>query len=191
MTILYPTDKELIRLLQQGAVGLLPTDTIYGLVARAEDQEAVRRLYRIKHREGKPGTVIAATHEQLQTLGIAPHFLQQVMAYWPNPISIVLPAPPSLAYLDQGKQSLAVRIPHSDALQALLEKTGPLLTSSANLPGQPPASSLAEAQAYFGEELDFYVDGGTMTTAVPSTVARLKADGGIEVLRQGAVALNI
>ena len=179
----------IVSLLAEGAVGVIPTDTVYGIVARAGDREAVSRLYAAKHREGKPGTVIAANIEQLAELGVDQEQLEAVAPFWPNPLSVVLPDQPYLEYLDQGKQSLAVRVPSDPHIHSLLLQTGPLLTSSANQPGEPTATSLAEAQAYFGDAVDFYIDGGDIDDAVPSTLIRLKPDSAIEVLRQGAVQL--
>lgn len=184
------TDPEVVRLLLNGAVGVLPTDTVYGIAARAADPAAVARLYRAKHREGKPGTVIAANVEQLAELGIDRLYLDQVASYWPNPLSIVLPDHNKLAYLDQGKHSLAVRIPANKTIQNLLLQTGPLLTSSANMPGEPTATTLQECRDYFGETVDFYVDGGTVLAGLPSTLIRLDKNGNIELLRQGPVVLN-
>lgn len=181
---------DLVALLRQGAVGVLPTDTIYGIVARAADKRAVERLYKVKHREGKPGTVVAASIEQLQELGIERKYLDKVVYLWPNPISIVLPAGDSLAYLHQGKGSLAVRIPSDEDLRVLLEQTGPLLTSSANYPAEPPAETIAHAEKYFGNNVDFYVDGGDIGGRSPSTVARLTEGGKLEVLRQGEITLQ-
>ncbi len=190
MTVLPSTsDPQLIDLLLGGRVGVLPTDTIYGLVAAASNQEAVGRLYSLKHREQKPGTLVAASVEQLVALGLDEKTLADVEHLWPNPISIIVPCKAELGYLNLGKGDLAVRIPSQPELRRLLERTGPLLTSSANHPGEPPANDVAEAQAYFGEQVDFYVDGGDLSGRPPSTVARL-TDGRLEVLRQGAITID-
>ena len=181
-------DSQLVALIMKDAVGIVPTDTIFGLVARAESQTAAARLYDIKHREGKPGTLVAANVEQLERLGIDRQYLDRVGHLWPGPVSIVLPAGQELAYLHQGLDSLAVRIPADPAMAALLTQTGPLLTSSANLPGEPQANTIQEAQAYFGDAVDFYVDGQPAGTA--STVVRLNPDNTLEVLRQGTVHIK-
>lgn len=175
--------------LLRGEVGILPTDTVYGVVARASDEAAVKRLYNVKHRERKPGTVIAASIDQLVELGIKRRYLVPVMEYWPAPLSIVVPAEPQHAYLHLGKQSLAVRIPDEPSLQTLLKRIGPLLTSSANHPGEPTAVTLEQAKGYFNDEVDFYVDGGDRSGAAPSTIIRV-VDDAIEVLRQGAMILK-
>lgn len=184
------SDPKLTALLRQGTVGVLPADTIYGLAAAATDEHAVTRLYALKSRERKPGTIIAAHISQLSELGIDALLLQRVAHVWPNPLSIVVPCAPTLSYLDQGVGSLAVRIPDDAPLRSLLEQTGPLVTSSANRPGEPPANTYAECRAVFGEQVDFYVDGGDRSGRPASTVARLHSDGRLEVLRQGSVTLD-
>ncbi|HVS58729.1 MAG TPA: L-threonylcarbamoyladenylate synthase [Candidatus Saccharimonadales bacterium] len=177
------------KLSADGAVGVLPSDTVYGLVARASDATAVKRLYDLKLREGKPGTIIAANIEQLEQLGLKRRYLKAVEQYWPGPVSVIIPCGPELEYLHEGKNSLAVRIPDNKQLCELLEQTGSLLTSSANHPGEPTANTVEEAQAYFGDKVDFYVDGGDLSGHKPSTVVRI-VDDAIVVLRQGAVTIN-
>jgi tRNA threonylcarbamoyl adenosine modification protein (Sua5/YciO/YrdC/YwlC family) len=172
----------------QGTIGVIPTDTVYGVVARAHDQAAVTRLYELKRREHKPGTLIAASVDQLVELGFKRRYLQAVERFWPGPVSVVVPCM-ELAYLHQGVGSLAVRIPNNPELLRLLQSTGPLLTSSANQPGEPPANTAAEARAYFDDGVDFYEDGGDLSGAQPSTVIRV-VDDAIEVLRQGAVHID-
>lgn len=173
-----------------GAVGVIPTDTVYGLVARAGDQTAVARLYEIKAREAKPGTVIAANMEQLEGLGLKHRYLKAVEQFWPDAVSVVIPVgDPQLKYLHQGKLSLAVRVPADKMLQTLLGQTGPLLTSSANQPGQPTATTIQQAQDYFGGHVDFYEDGGDLSDRQPSTIIRV-VDDAIEVLRPGAVKID-
>ena len=171
-----------------GGVGVIPMDTVYGVVARAHDPKAVARLYALKRREGKPGTLVAASVDQLVELGLKRRYVQVVQKYWPGPVSVVVPCP-ELVYLHEGLGSLAVRIPDKASLLELLRATGPLMTSSANQPGEPPANTIDEAKVYFGNEVDFYDDEGDMSGALPSTVIRV-VDDAIEVLRQGAVKID-
>lgn len=177
-------------LLQPGAIGVIPTDTLYGVVARAADSRAVGRLYQLKRREGKPGTLIAAGIGQLEALGLKHRYLKAVEQFWPGAVSVVIPAAdPALEYLHKGKMSLAVRVPGDAKIRQLLIKTGPLLTSSANQPGEPPATTRRQAEKYFGAGVDFYIDGGDLAGRKPSTIIRV-VDDAIEVLRQGAVKIQ-
>jgi L-threonylcarbamoyladenylate synthase len=172
-----------------GAIGVIPTDTVYGVVARAGDEAAVARLYELKKREAKPGTLIAASINQLADLGIKLRYLTAVQQFWPGAVSVVIPCGDNLTYLHHGLRSLAVRIPADLQLRQFLEQTGPLLTSSANHPGEPPANTRAEAEKYFGDQVDFYIDGGDLSGHEPSTVIRV-VDDAIEILRPGAVKIN-
>lgn len=178
------------RLLESGVIGVIPTDTVYGIVARAEDKVAVDRLYRLKKREDKPGTLIAASLEQLEKVGLKHRYLKAVEQFWPGAVSVVIPAVnPELKYLHRGKMSLAVRIPDDKELQKLLKQTGPLVTSSANPSKEPTATNIRQAKTYFGDQVDFYLDGGDLSNREPSTIVRI-VDDAIEVLRPGAVKID-
>ena len=190
MQIFYTlTDEGVIASLRAGGVGVIPTDTVYGLVGSAKNELAIARMFTVKARKNQPGTVLAASVEQLAELGIKPRYLHAVEQYWPNPISIIIPCGPELGYLHMGKNSLAVRIPAHDQLIAVLSQTGPLMTTSANHPGEPTAPDIAAAEDYFGELADFYVDAGDLGERLPSTIIRI-VDDAIEVIRQGAVNID-
>lgn len=172
------------------SVAVIPTDTVYGLVARAADMAAVQRLYNLKLRDGKPGTIIAANIDQLVALGLKARYLKAVEQFWPGAVSVIIPcSDPALAYLHLGKYSLAVRIPNHSELLKLLEQTGPLLTNSANHPGEAIANTVDESKRYFADEVDFYIDGGDLSGHEPSTIIRV-VDDAIEVLRAGAVKIE-
>ena len=183
------TDPGVVASLKTGGIGVLPTDTVYGLVGSAMDKQAVMRMFTVKARKNQPGTVLAASVEQLAELGIKPRYLRAVEHYWPNPISIIIPCGAELAYLHMGKDSLAVRIPAHEELRSLLTQTGPLMTTSANHPGEPTAEDITEAEDYFGELADFYVDAGDLGERLPSTIIRV-VDDAIEVVRQGAIRID-
>lgn len=174
---------------EPGTVGIIPTDTVYGLVARASDREAVSRLYGLKDRDSKPGTVIAASTSQLEALGLKHRYLMAVKDYWPGPISIIIPCGAELEYLHLGKNGVANRIPNDENLINLLTKVGPLLTSSANPAGKLPASNVSQAKDYFKDQVDFYIDGGDLSGLLPSTIVRV-VDDAIEVIRPGAYEIK-
>ena len=181
---------EIIEVLNRpGSVVILPADTVYGLMARAKDKEATARLYSLKDRQSKPGTLISQSIDQLVELGLKRRYLKAVEQYWPGPVSIIVPiGSHDLDYLSQGLSDLAVRIPRDPVLSEIMKITGPLITTSANLPGQPTAVNLKEAHDYFGDLVDAYFDGGDLSGRQPSTVIRI-VDDAVEVLRQGAVQI--
>lgn len=177
-------------LANSGSVGILPTDTVYGVVAKASDKQAVARLYALKQRKSKPGSIIASSIDQLAELGIKSRYLKAVEQFWPGAVSVIIPvSDPSLDYLHQGKMSLAVRIPKPKELRDLLNKTGPLLTTSANPPGEDTAINIEQAKNYFNTQVDFYIDGGDLSNHKPSTIIRV-LDDAIEVIRQGEVKVK-
>ncbi len=182
-------DPILSDMLVSGKVGVIPTDTVYGLVARASDEEAVARLYTLKHRDHKPGTVIAADVQQLIDLGVPAADIEVVARLWPNPLSVDMLVGDDLAYLHQDTGHCAFRVVDDQEVRALLVRTGPLLTTSANDPGAPLAENLVQAQNYFRDTVDFYVEGGDRSGRIPSTVARYRS-GHFEVLRHGTVNVD-
>jgi L-threonylcarbamoyladenylate synthase len=179
-----------VELLKKGGVGVMPTDTVYGLVARAEDQTAVARMYALKDRNHKPGTVIAASTDQLIALGVPENHINKVKKWWPNPLSVETPLGDNLRYLHQDTGRQGFRVVADATVRDILEQTGPLVTSSANHPGKPGSVTVQEAADYFGDVVDFYVDGGDLTGRAPSTIIKITDDGSIEVIRQGAIHID-
>ncbi len=172
-----------------GSVAVMPTDTIYGLVARATDIKAVEALYGLKDRHNKPGTLIGSNVEQLSAIGLKKRYLKAVEQYWPGAVSVLIPCSnPSLEYLTQNLPQLAVRVPDNAMVRDVLKLTGPLMTSSANLPGETPAETVDQAKAYFKDKVKYYFDGGEIKGHQPSTIIRV-IDDAIEVVRQGAVKI--
>lgn len=183
------TTKTIKHMIASGAVGVLPTDTVYGLVAKASNESAIERLYALKKRASQPGTLIAASTDQLAELGFDPSDLATAQNYWPNPVSIVLDARRVPYYLKQDLTSLAVRIPSNPNLLELLQATGPLMTTSANPVKKPTATTTAEAKKYFGDLVDFYVNGGEISGNNASTIIGINEDGSIKIYRQGIATI--
>jgi len=176
-----------IEQLIRGGVGVIPTDTIYCIAARASIEDAVARVYTLKRRARKPGPIIAASVHQLIGLGVEHALLADREGYWVagrRATSVETPMPPRLAYLHQGTCRQALRVVTDHDTREMLEETGPLLITSANLPENEPASNVESAWRYFQNAVDFYVDGGDLSGRVPSEIIRLKG-GRPEVVRPG------
>jgi L-threonylcarbamoyladenylate synthase len=186
------TDPRLTTVLQGGGVAVTPTDTIYGLVARALDPEAVARVNRIRQRPpGKPYIILCArTGQLLEDFGVEPALAQGVYdRFWPNQVSVVLRVDPTRhAHLHATPSGLAFRIPANTELRQLIARTGPLIAPSANPADQPPATTIAEARNYFGGSVDTYVDVG-QRHGQPSTLVRVEPSGEVTILRAGSVAV--
>lgn len=177
------TEPEITAILTGGGVGVLRTDTLYGLVGKADNEAAVQRIYSLKHRdEAKSPIVLIASQEQLYDApdSETASLLRDV---WPGKVSVIIPSMRAPLYIRRGNDSVAYRLPNDEALTRLVALTGPLVAPSANLEGDAPAMDIAEAIAYFGESVDFYVDGGRVTEMSPSQLLRIKNDGSVERLR--------
>lgn len=183
-------DPALPGLLNNGMIGIIPTDTIYGLVGASSNPDAIHRMYHIKERKRQPGTTIAANPGQLIKLGFSEATVTEVAHYWPAALSVEMSAANIPEYLSTGQPVMAARVPDFDDLCTLLEKTGPLMTTSANKPEARTATNIQEAIDYFGDEVDFYVDAGDLGERPTSTIIGFDTDRHLVIYRQGAVVVK-
>jgi L-threonylcarbamoyladenylate synthase len=157
------SSKELVDVLVKGGVAVIPTDTIYGVVANAFNDKAVARVYKAKKRsDDKPSIVLIADFEQLTDFGIEDRWLESAIKYWPGPNSLIFPTPRTHKFFVKDN-TIALRLPDNDELRQLIRQTGPLIAPSANPEGLPSATTIAQAGEYFGNKVDIYVDGGELT----------------------------
>jgi L-threonylcarbamoyladenylate synthase len=182
-------DDKITTLLMAGGVGFVPTDTIYGLSARALDERAVEKVHQLKKRDShKPLIALISDIKMLDLLSISANQAKLAEKYWPGQLSVILSALTTPLWLQLGTKTLAVRWPKHQDLISLIDKIGPIVSTSANLQGDPPVNSVAEAKQVFNNQLDFYVDVGELNNQ-PSTLAIIK-NGKLEVVRQGAVKID-
>jgi L-threonylcarbamoyladenylate synthase len=182
-------NENLVEVLQKGGVAIMPTDTIYGMVGKAENENTVERIYEIKNRNSKkPCIVLIGNMNELKKFSVVLSEMQKnkLKEFWINgscPTSIVLDCPDErFFYLHRGGKTLAFRIPALPSLRNLLLKTGPLIAPSANLETIPPSENVEDAKKYFGDSVDLYLDGGTIHSKA-SKLIKLHKDGSITVLR--------
>ena len=185
-------DKKLIDVLKEGGVVVMPTDTIYGIVGRADNQKTVERLYKLKKRAlEKKCIILIGDWNETKNFGIDSSEFK--IPETDKPTSFVL-------------ENTAFRLPLKKELRELLLATGPLIAPSANREGLPPAQNIEEAQNYFGlpaqagdlvdpvrgregsqrpstsNGVDLYVDGGEIN-GKPSKLIQLRKDGSVDILR--------
>lgn len=177
------TDPQVIELLQSGAVGIIRTDTLYGVIGRAADKNAVERVYSIKHRSPHKALIVLIGSTS-QLFDVPPAYADTVLSQvWPGKTSVILPANDAPSWIPREGGNIAYRLPADSSLQQMLQETGPLVAPSANPEGRPPARSVEEAVVYFGESVDFYVDGGEVIDDTPSQLIRVAENGQTERLR--------
>jgi L-threonylcarbamoyladenylate synthase len=206
-------DKNLIKILSENGVVVMPTDTIYGLVGKALNEDVVSRIYKIKKRNReKPFIILIGNIKDLEKFSITLTEEQKkvIQKYWftlskvkgPRPTSIILDCfDEKLEYLHRGTNSLSFRLPDIESLRNLISKVGPLVAPSANPESFSPATTIEEVKNYFGNEVDpvrgregsqrpstsngvdLYIDGGTILNK-HSKLIKLNKNGSIVVLRE-------
>ena len=189
----------------RGELIVMPTDTVYGIAADAFTPAAVQRLLDAKGRgRDQPPPVLVAGQSALAALvEEIPEPVQRLVdEFWPGGLTIVLPAQPSLAWdLGDTLGTVAVRMPDQRVALELLEETGPLAVSSANLTGKSAAISADGARSMLGDSVAVYLDGGHSETGVASTIIDAtslvqrrgdeQSEPRVRVLREGAVTRRL
>ncbi len=177
--------------IRQGGVIVYPTDTIYGLGC-VPDAAAVERIFRIKQRIEEKGVLLLVPGlESARALcSMVPKAFDQLAGqFWPGPVTFLLPARPGLSRLIVGERSLVgCRDPDSLYLRTLMEMIpGPLVSTSANISGEPPSGRVEELRRQLAEQVDLFVDGGDVGELVASTVVDLSVTPP-RVVRAGVMA---
>lgn len=173
-----------------GRLVVLPTDTVYGIGCDAFDNRAVENLLRAKNRgPDMPVPVLVGSWNTVQ--GLVQNFTYQmrqlVEAFWPGGLSIVVQQAPSLPWnLGDTRGTVMLRMPMHPIAIELLQQTGPMAVSSANISGQPPATNAQMAEDQLGDDVSVYIDGGDATIGEPSTIVDLSS-GRPRILREGAL----
>lgn len=174
---------EAVRTVLAGGVAILPTDTVYGMAAVVHNPDAVRRIFEIKQRGlDKPLPVLVAGMYQAIELGrFSPEAESAARDAWPGPLTLVVPAVQPLRQLGGDGLSVGLRMPESAFVLAVIEQSGPLAATSANLSGEPPAMAPDDLPGELMDSVDLVIDGGVLSSS-PSRVVSFV--GGRKVLRQ-------
>ena len=179
--------------IRRGLLIVLPTDTVYGIAADAFSPDAVQSLLDAKGRGREmppPVLVSAATTLDALAVGVPSYARVLIEEFWPGALTIVCRQQTSLQWdLGETRGTVAVRMPDDEVALAVLERTGPLAVSSANLSGRPAARNADEAESMLGEHVEVIVDAGTTVGADASTIVDCTGSEG-RILRRGAISLE-
>jgi len=164
--------------IRRGGVVVYPTDTIYGLGCDPYQTKAVERILTIKQRAGERGFLLLVPGldaVRLLCSTTAAFFDRLAGEFWPGPVTFLLPGRPELSAFIRGDRGLVgLRNPDSAYLQLLMELIpGPLVSTSANVSGEPPTGRVAELRKQLEDHVDLFVDGGDVGEVVASTVVDL------------------
>lgn len=176
--------------LRDGALVVMPTDTVYGIAADAFEPTAVAALLAAKGRgRHMPPPVLVASTTTLDALAtqVEPYVHTLTEALWPGPLTLICRQQESLMWdLGETRGTVAVRMPDDEVALDLLRRTGPLAVSSANLTGHAAAATIDEAEEQLGDSVAVYLDGGPAGSGVPSTIVDCTGDAP-RIVRIGAV----
>ncbi|MGC8775960.1 MAG: L-threonylcarbamoyladenylate synthase [Minisyncoccia bacterium] len=179
------------KLLAEGAIGVIPTDTIYGICASAFNKKAVEKVYKLRKRNPqKPCIILISNIYDLKQFGISLNQRQKqiLQKIWPSKISVILKINNKKAinkfnYLHRGTNTLAFRFPKNKLILKILKISGSLIAPSANFEGQNPALSINQSRKYFKNNV-FYLNRGKLISK-PSTILDLTKNK-LKLIRKGA-----
>ncbi|MEK6622840.1 MAG: L-threonylcarbamoyladenylate synthase [Planctomycetota bacterium] len=171
------------RALRAGELVAFPTETVYGLGAYRDDARAVECIYEAKQRpEDKRLTLMIADRDDIKRyVGDVSDTAAKLMDFfWPGPLGIIFP-------LSDGTD-VSIRLPDNAVARDMIRMANiPVVTTSANISGYPPATDARQAFMYLGGKISLLLDGGSARLRSPSTMVRAEEDGGITVVRQGII----
>ena len=177
----------------KGVLVVLPTDTVYGIGADAFRPAAVTSLLEAKGRGRQmPPPVLVGSVRAASALveDLGPYGQQLIDEFWPGGLTLVFRASRSLQWdLGDTRGTVAVRMPQHPVALDLLAQTGPMAVSSANLTGQPAATTAEAAREQLGDSAQIYLDGGPGEAGIPSTIVDLTGDMP-RLLRSGVVPIG-
>jgi len=183
---------------------VLPTDTVYGIGCNAFSAQGVAALLAAKGRgpQSPPPVLIPNINNLYALAETVPDVAKRLAeTFWPGALTMILRAQPSLQWdLGETKGTVALRMPDHKIALALLEEVGPMAVSSANLTGEPAATTCQQAEAYLGSSVKVYLDGGPSPKGEASTIldltsiedsydenGTLSTTGKIRIVRRGAL----
>lgn len=178
---------------RRGEVVVLPTDTVYGVGVDAFDSDAVAAVLTAKARGREmPLPVLVPNPETVDGLAadVPAYARELIKAFWPGPLTLVLRAQSSLMWdLGDTNGTVALRMPRNDVALRLLAQVGPMAVTSANVSGQPPATTILEAATQLGSAVSVYLEAGPSAGrgSLASTILDCTAQTPV-ILRAGAVS---
>jgi len=181
-----------ISILKQGGIVAFPTDTVYGLGAEANNQQAVARVYRVKERPRNIALpLLLANISQIGEVAEPVPPIAWLLAhnFLPGALTIVLPKSNLVPdIITAGGITVAVRVPAHSIPIALARGLGaPIVGTSANVSGKPSALTADEVHSQFGDKVDLVIDGGKCPGGRESTVVDVTGEEPV-ILREGAIS---
>jgi len=186
--------EQAITILKRGGIVACPTDTVYGVGAAINIEQAVERVYQIK---GRPHSralpiLLAEKYQLAEVAKVVPPLARRLAdRFFPGALTIVLFKSDSVSdIVTGGLKTIAVRIADHPIPVAIVRGLGtPIVGTSANLSGSPSALTAEEVRAQLGEQVDMIIDGGRCPGGRESTIIDLTGERPL-ILRKGPISLE-
>lgn len=169
---------------------IFPTDTVYGIGCPIFDIEGINKIYAIKHRSlDKPLACLCASLEQIEEIAVVNEQTKELIKkFMPGALTLILKSKPEVEE-KIGYPTIGVRIPNSDFARNLLEKYGPMLTTSVNESGEPPLNTYEEIVQVYGKVIEKIYPSSEVSSNQASTVVDI-TNQKLKVLREGSITLS-
>ena len=179
-----------IQVIKAGGVIAYPTETVYGLGASVFNDNAIRRIYRIKKRLATKGLLVATSNiDQIETISFINKTAKKIIEnFLPGPLTIILFKKEIISNeLTGNKDTIGIRIPDNKFALEIIEKTGPITSTSANISNKPPAKNALDVREQLGDSVDYIFDGGECKSGLPSTILDISDENLPRILRKGNI----
>lgn len=185
--------QEVVKCLDEGGIIIFPTDTVYGIACNAYEEESIKEIFEMKHRDyTKPINVLTDSVEKIKEIAkLSKKEQELVEKYMPGALTTILDKKESLpSILTANLDTVGVRIPnHEIALRILNSVNYPLATTSANSSGEKDGVKIEDFIEEFKGKVDYIIDGGPTKIQVASTIIRVEEEA-IKILREGSIKIE-
>ena len=185
--------KKAVDTLKNGGVIAFPTDTVYGIGADPFQSEAIQKLYTIKGRpKNKPIPILVGSYQDVENIAqnLPEMFFQLASQFWPGALTLIVEAKGLPTQITAGGNTVGLRMPDHPIALKILQRFGPIATTSANKSNTAPATSKSQVERELGSLVDLIIDGGETNTGTSSTVIDLIKTPP-KILRQGDIFIEV
>lgn len=184
----------LVNILNNSGIAVIPTDTVYGLVGDATNENVIKKVFLIKQRENsKPLLILISNFDMLKKYvkNISPLELEIINKFWPGPLTIIFQNKKNLsAILTANKSEIAIRMPNDERLLDLINKLDkPIIATSANIAHKKTITSIDLLEDKIKNNVDYIYDGGFLEDN-PSTIIKV-IDNKVIIVRDGIISKDI
>lgn len=184
----------LVNILNNSGIAVIPTDTVYGLVGDATNENVIKKVFLIKQRENsKPLLILISNFDMLKKYvkNISPLELEIINKFWPGPLTIIFQNKKNLSdVLTANKSEIAIRMPNDERLLDLINKLDkPIIATSANIAHKKTITSIDLLEDKIKNNVDYIYDGGFLEDN-PSTIIKV-IDNKVIIVRDGIISKDI